>query len=72
MTAEPSSAAAQRDAPCAERTAADMEGRHVHAVYEVIATHFSSTRFAVWPKVCLSCTVLHPAKAVCGRWNIKP
>jgi len=30
---------------------AGMESRHVHAVYEVIASHFSATRFAVWPKV---------------------
>ena len=28
-----------------------MEKDHVHAVYEVIAAHFSDTRFAVWPKV---------------------
>lgn len=36
-------------------SAAEVESRHVHAVYEVIASHFSSTRFAVWPKA--SCTV---------------
>ena len=74
MTTEPSSAAALRDAPCdpAERSAAEMEGRHVHAVYEVIAVHFSSTRFAIWPKVCLSRAALHPAKAVCGQQNCGP
>ena len=74
MTIEPSSAASQRDPlrDPAECTAADMEGRHVHAVYEVIAAHFSSTRFAIWPKVCLSCAGLHPAKAVTGRWDIGP
>lgn len=31
--------------------AASVEGKHVHAVYEVIASHFSATRFAIWPKV---------------------
>ena len=37
----------------AEGVASDprMEKDHVHAVYEVIAAHFSDTRFAVWPKV---------------------
>ena len=27
------------------------EAQHVHGVYDVIASHFSATRFAVWPKV---------------------
>ena len=31
---------------------ASMEEEHVHNVYNVIAQHFSATRFAVWPKVC--------------------
>lgn len=30
------------------------EARHVHSVYDVIASHFSATRFAVWPKVSRS------------------
>ena len=28
-----------------------MEARYVHNVYDIIATHFSATRFAIWPKV---------------------
>lgn len=43
---------------CEEGQQAGMEGedaavekQHVHAVYEVIASHFSATRYAVWPKV---------------------
>jgi hypothetical protein len=28
-----------------------LEQTHVHEVYDVIAPHFSATRFAVWPKV---------------------
>ncbi len=30
-----------------------MERRYVHGVYDIIAGHFSATRFAVWPKVSL-------------------
>jgi len=41
---------AEEDA-AAEAAAKAMEGVHVHAVYDSIAGHFSSTRFAVWPKV---------------------
>ena len=29
----------------------DMEREHVHDVYDHIAGHFSSTRFAIWPEV---------------------
>lgn len=28
-----------------------MESRYVHGVYDIIAGHFSATRFAIWPKV---------------------
>ena len=28
-----------------------LEARHVHSVYDIIASHFSATRFAIWPKV---------------------
>lgn len=27
-----------------------LEARYVHSVYNIIATHFSATRFAIWPK----------------------
>ena len=30
---------------------ADYEAEHVHAVYEQIAPHFSSTRYKPWPIV---------------------
>lgn len=30
-----------------------LEQEFVHDVYNAIAPHFSATRFAVWPKVCL-------------------
>ena len=29
-----------------------MESRYVHGVYDIIAGHFSATRYAIWPKVC--------------------
>lgn len=32
-----------------------MEARYVHNVYDIIATHFSATRFAIWPKVAVYC-----------------
>lgn len=47
--AEPDRKIQTRDG--SNEAAAAMEGRHVHAVYDVIASHFSATRFAVWPKV---------------------
>ncbi|KAJ9515470.1 hypothetical protein QJQ45_016460 [Haematococcus lacustris] len=28
-----------------------LEDRHVNAVYDAIASHFSATRFAIWPRV---------------------
>ncbi|MEW5315958.1 MAG: hypothetical protein WDW38_007352 [Sanguina aurantia] len=35
----------------ADRSAAELEAEHVHKVYDAIAPHFSSTRFAIWPRV---------------------
>ena len=33
-----------------------IESRFVHGVYDIIAGHFSATRFAIWPKVsCRPC-----------------
>ncbi|KAJ6801236.1 alkylated DNA repair protein alkB-like protein 8 [Iris pallida] len=39
--------------PCSSsiRATPDIEKRYVHRVYDAIAPHFSSTRFAKWPKV---------------------
>ncbi len=34
-----------------EAAAEQLEAQHVHQVYDAIASHFSATRFAVWPKV---------------------
>lgn len=39
-----------------------MEQEFVHDVYNAIAPHFSSTRFAIWPKVLITrppCCVVH-------------
>lgn len=38
-----------------------MEARYVHSVYDIIATHFSATRFAIWPKVPTfpACCLIH-------------
>lgn len=43
-----------------------MEEDHVHAVYEVIASHFSDTRFAVWPKVILNSSLNSPFIDFCA------
>jgi len=40
-----------------------MEQEFVHDVYNAIAPHFSSTRFAIWPKVLIThlpCFVVQP------------
>lgn len=40
-----------------------MEQEFVHDVYNAIAPHFSSTRFAIWPKVLIThllCCVAQP------------
>ena len=40
-----------------------MEQEFVHDVYNAIAPHFSSTRFAIWPKVLIThppCCVVQP------------
>lgn len=34
-----------------DRQLAALEAQYVHRVYDAIAPHFASTRFAVWPKV---------------------
>ena len=38
-----------------------IESRYVHGVYDIIAGHFSATRFAIWPKVhlCFAEHLLH-------------
>lgn len=46
LAADSSSAGADPEAACQQ-----MEDRFVNDVYNTIAPHFNSTRFAVWPKV---------------------
>lgn len=43
-------AGAAADGPSVLRTPA-LESRHVHALYDAIAPHFSSTRHSPWPRV---------------------
>ncbi|PKA60224.1 alkylated DNA repair protein alkB like 8 [Apostasia shenzhenica] len=49
----------------------DIEKNYVHRVYNAIAPHFSSTRFAKWPKVAGFLNSLHPGSVVldagCGN-----
>jgi hypothetical protein len=44
-------AAAVSSAGPKDRQLAALEARYVHSVYDAIAPHFASTRFAVWPRV---------------------
>lgn len=49
----------------------DIEKKYVHCVYDAIAPHFSSTRFAKWPKVAGFLNSLRPGSVVldagCGN-----
>lgn len=49
----------------------DIEKKYVHRVYDAIAPHFSSTRFAKWPKVAGFLDSLKPGSVVldagCGN-----
>jgi hypothetical protein len=47
-----------------------MERRHVHAVYDAIAPHFSSTRHHPWPAVVEFLRSLRPGAVVAdiGKW----
>lgn len=64
-----STAAATAEA--ADAAAAQLEQLYVHQVYDAIASHFSATRFAVWPKVRLFIDSLAPGGVVadvgCGN-----
>lgn len=37
-----------------DATLRSLEEKYVHNVYDAIAPHFHSTRFAIWPKVIIS------------------
>ncbi|KAJ8634069.1 hypothetical protein MRB53_027405 [Persea americana] len=49
----------------------DIERKYVHHVYDAIAPHFSSTRFAKWPKVSMFLNSLMPGSVIldagCGN-----
>ncbi|XP_020090231.1 alkylated DNA repair protein alkB homolog 8 isoform X1 [Ananas comosus] len=49
----------------------DIEKNYVHRVYDAIAPHFSSTRFAKWPKVAEFLSSLKPGSVIldagCGN-----
>ncbi|XP_042494599.1 LOW QUALITY PROTEIN: tRNA (carboxymethyluridine(34)-5-O)-methyltransferase [Macadamia integrifolia] len=49
----------------------DIEKKYVHHVYDAIAPHFSSTRFAKWPKVATFLNTLPPGSLIldagCGN-----
>ncbi|XP_077213911.1 S-adenosyl-L-methionine-dependent methyltransferases superfamily protein [Tasmannia lanceolata] len=49
----------------------DIERKYVHRVYDAIAPHFSSTRFAKWPKVASFLNSLTPGSVIldagCGN-----
>ena len=41
----------QHDSSASSAAGQQMESRYVHGVYNIIAGHFSATRYAIWPKV---------------------
>ncbi|XP_022768282.1 alkylated DNA repair protein alkB homolog 8-like [Durio zibethinus] len=41
----------QRSSSISVKSTPELEKKYVHCVYDAIAPHFSSTRFAKWPKV---------------------
>ncbi|WCJ44563.1 tRNA (carboxymethyluridine(34)-5-O)-methyltransferase [Euphorbia peplus] len=49
----------------------EIERKYVHSVYDAIAPHFSSTRFAKWPKVATFLNSLHKGSLIldagCGN-----
>ncbi|GAA96688.1 uncharacterized protein L969DRAFT_54381 [Mixia osmundae IAM 14324] len=53
--------------------AVDFEERHVHSVYEAIASHFSATRYKPWPLIArfLDTLPLSSIGADCGCGNGK-
>ncbi|KAL4197588.1 hypothetical protein AMTRI_Chr04g251900 [Amborella trichopoda] len=62
-----------KDPVCSSSIAStpDIEKKYVHRVYDAIAPHFSSTRFAKWPKVAEFLNSLTPSSVVldsgCGN-----
>lgn len=62
-----------RDNTCSPsvQSTPDIEKKYVHHVYDAIAPHFSSTRFAKWPKVAGFLNSLKPGSVIldagCGN-----
>ncbi|KAL5559210.1 hypothetical protein UlMin_035421 [Ulmus minor] len=56
---------------CSSLKVPEIEKKYVHHVYDAIAPHFSSTRFAKWPKVATFLSSLPPRSLVldagCGN-----
>lgn len=61
----------QRFSSSAVRSTPEIEKKYVHHVYDAIAPHFSSTRFAKWPKVSAFLNSLPPGSLIldagCGN-----
>ncbi|KAF7662152.1 hypothetical protein LDENG_00243880 [Lucifuga dentata] len=57
--------------PCCHADAARLEEEYVHQVYDAIASHFSSTRYSPWPRVCHFLSSLPPGSVLadvgCGN-----
>ncbi|KAG9451629.1 hypothetical protein H6P81_011594 [Aristolochia fimbriata] len=57
--------------PSSVKFTPDIEKKYVHHVYDAIAPHFSSTRFAKWPKVASFLNSLVPGSVIldagCGN-----
>jgi hypothetical protein len=61
------------DGTMREAALRQLEQTHVHEVYDVIAPHFSATRFAIWPKVrALFLVLLVPlmVRVSCGAYML--
>ncbi|KAI6687677.1 hypothetical protein NL676_024505 [Syzygium grande] len=68
------SASTYDDEKCSSRNVdytPEIEKKYVHRVYDAIAPHFSSTRFAKWPKVATFLKTLPPGSLIldagCGN-----
>ncbi|XP_052189263.1 tRNA (carboxymethyluridine(34)-5-O)-methyltransferase isoform X2 [Diospyros lotus] len=61
----------QRCSSSSVQSTPEIEKKYVHRVYDAIAPHFSSTRFAKWPKVATFLNSLPPGSLVldagCGN-----
>ncbi|XP_060929378.1 alkylated DNA repair protein alkB homolog 8 [Limanda limanda] len=57
--------------PCCHADATRLEEVYVHRVYDAIASHFSSTRYSPWPRVCHFLSSLPPGSVLadvgCGN-----